>query len=200
MYIKWNTFLFASTICLVASVLSQITNSYILWKLDTALTLSVYSQYTPDICWGMSAHPFRTVLKISCVFQLKHHSIQEHMKHSITKALNESFEVLKLILLILFFCLFFSTTAKFRKKQQPCIKWKCHHTALLIIYKSYFSWTVSFFFTDLYTFFFLLSYTSSKNYQNAILKHCYISMWSFWINVELLFSDEPPVLYLLFFL
>lgn len=63
----------------------------------------------------MSAHPFRTVLKISCVFQLKHHSIQEHMKHSITKALNESFEVLKLILLILFFVCFFQLLQNLEK-------------------------------------------------------------------------------------
>lgn len=80
------------------------------------------------------------------------------MKHSITKALNESFEVNPSNPFFVFFQLLWNL----EEKQQPCIKWKCHDTALLIIYKSYFSWTVSFIFTDLYTFFLAELYIFKK--------------------------------------
>lgn len=124
----------------------------------------------------MSAHPFRTVLKISCVFQLKHHSIQEHMKHSITKALNESFEVNPINPFFLFVC--FQLLQNLEKNNNLA----SNENAITLRY----SLSIKAIFLELFLsfsliciLFFLLSYTSSKNYQNAILKHCYISMWSF---------------------
>lgn len=116
------------------------------------------------------------------------------MKHSITKALNESFEVNPSNP---FFVCFFQLLWNLEEKQQPCIKWKCHDTALLIIYKSYFSWTVSFIFTDLYTFFFCwaihLQKTIKMQYWSTVISLC--GVFELMLNFFLVMSHQFFICY-----